>query len=248
MNRSVHTSRYQSQFTHWENFISFKKTCCVTAYMYFTARVLFKPMLNGTTWFIIRQRHWLALSVIRPPVWKRCRSGDSSSYSQHVVCVTHRGVLCVWQYSDHQITQKYGQLFSLIYNWWMQSVEKLCLCAAGASVMKLTQGDVSMDGTEHILLADADGLTYMPGVLLMKVKLSRWGGTKWNRDTSSPHEKLAAIRSLCETHVAALKPWWTEPASQTPPVGWTSVLSLNPPAWRCGDANKMFWKVIVITL
>lgn len=95
MNRSVHTSRYQSQFTHCENFISFKKTCCVTAYMYLTARVLFKPMLNGTTWFIIRQRHWLDLSVIRPPVWKRCWAGDSSSYSQHVVCVTHRGILCV---------------------------------------------------------------------------------------------------------------------------------------------------------
>lgn len=163
MNRSVHTSRYQSQFTHCENFISFKKTCCVTAYIYLTARVLFKAMLNGTTWFIIRQRHWLDLSVIRPPVWKRCRAGDSSSYSQHVVCVTHRGILCVCQYSGHQISEIWI-LFSLIYNWWMQSVEKLCLCAAGASVMKLTQGDVSMDGTEHILLAD--GLKMVNGLYL----------------------------------------------------------------------------------
>lgn len=41
----------------------------------------------------------------------------------------------------------------------------------------LTQGNVSMDGTEHTLLADADCLTYAPGVLLMKVKLSRRGDT-----------------------------------------------------------------------
>lgn len=33
-----------------------------------------------------------------------------------------------------------------------------CLCLCAASVMKFTQGDVSMDGTEHALLAD--GLTF----------------------------------------------------------------------------------------
>lgn len=163
MNRSVHTSRYQSQFTHCENFISFKKTCCVTAYMYLTARVLFKPMLNGTTWFIIRQRHWLDLSVIRPPVWKRCWAGDSSSYSQHVVCVTHRSILCV-------TVQWPSDLWNMdnCFLWFIidecRVWEKLCLRAAGASVMKFTQGDVSMDGTEHILLAD--GLKMVNGLYL----------------------------------------------------------------------------------
>lgn len=147
--------------------ISFKKTC-VTAYMY-----LFKHMLKGTAWFITRQRHWLDWSDQTSSLKKV--SGWSVQLIQPT-CLCHSlWDLCVWQYSGHQITQEYGRLLL----WFIIDERRVFVC----SVCDEVHSGRRFHGRDRARSAC---------ILLMKVKLSRWGGTKWNIHTKT-------IRSLCET-------------------------------------------------
>lgn len=190
---------------------------------------LFKHMLKGTAWFITRQRHWLDWSDQTSSLKKV--SGWSVQLIQPA-CLCHSAWdLCVWQCSGHQITQEYGRLLL----WFIIDERRVFVC----SVCDEVHSGRRFHGRDRARFARWWFNFWWK---------SSWADEEAQSETSTHPHKDSLLFAHFVKHVAALKPWWTEPANMNPPVGWTSVLSLNPPAWTCGDANKMFWKVIVITL